>query len=125
MSNEIQTPLARLFEDEEKVRKYLLDITNNQIGAGDDPIGLLIASHAALLHNMKHDFGRGVEIGYKKAKAELEDEFDEGFESGYETAMEEVMGEEALESVLGSGWGEWPNDDDEEYPEPEVKTWVN
>lgn len=32
-------------EDEKRVADYLTVITNGQIGAGDDPIGFLIASH--------------------------------------------------------------------------------
>lgn len=34
--------------DERRVVEYILKITNNQIGAGNDPIGFLIASHAEL-----------------------------------------------------------------------------
>ncbi len=30
--------------------EYLLELTNGSIGAGDDPIGFLIASHNALVH---------------------------------------------------------------------------
>lgn len=33
---------------EKRVVEYLQDITDNQIGGGDDPIGFLIASHGAL-----------------------------------------------------------------------------
>lgn len=69
-----------------------------------------------------NEFQRGVEMGYQKARAEQEEVFDEGFEAGYESAMEEVMGEEAIESL---GIGEWPDDDNQEYPEPQPKTWVN
>lgn len=32
--------------DEQRVCEYLLQMTQNQIGCGDDPIGFLIASHA-------------------------------------------------------------------------------
>lgn len=34
--------------DELRVVEYLNRITNNEIGAGDDPIKFLIASHSAL-----------------------------------------------------------------------------
>jgi hypothetical protein len=34
--------------DEERVADYLIEITAGAIGAGDDPIGFLIASHASL-----------------------------------------------------------------------------
>lgn len=34
--------------DQQRVCKYLLEITDNQIGCGDDPIGFLIASHEVL-----------------------------------------------------------------------------
>lgn len=31
--------------EEQRVADYIAELTNNQIGAGDDPIGFLIASH--------------------------------------------------------------------------------
>jgi hypothetical protein len=33
-------------DDEKRVAKYIVEMTNNTAGAGDDPIGFLIASHA-------------------------------------------------------------------------------
>lgn len=35
--------------DEERVCDYLQRITASMVGCGDDPIGFLIASHAALV----------------------------------------------------------------------------
>lgn len=126
MSNQVNyEELARLVTAEDKVKKYLLAITNNQIGTGDDPIGFLIASHAALFENMKKDFGRGVEMGYRKAALKHNEIFDEGFETGYEEAMSEQTAEErACYSGGGeTGFGDWPDDDEEDYPN--TKTWVN
>ena len=40
--------LERLDGDLDRVKKYIVDLTG--IGYGDDPIGFLIASHAALVH---------------------------------------------------------------------------
>lgn len=34
--------------DQRRVCDYLQEITNGQIGCGDDPVGFLIASHASL-----------------------------------------------------------------------------
>jgi len=48
------TPDMRNFDekpytpDEQRVVKYLVELTNGTIGGGDDPIGFLIASHATL-----------------------------------------------------------------------------
>jgi hypothetical protein len=39
--------------DEARVCNYLLEITHNQVGCGDDPIGFLIASHRELNRQLK------------------------------------------------------------------------
>lgn len=39
---------------EKRVCEYLLEITNNQIGCGSDPIGFLIASHGAINRTRKN-----------------------------------------------------------------------
>ena len=41
--------------DEERVCEYLQKLTKNQIGCGDDPIGFLISSHAALAYSQQQD----------------------------------------------------------------------
>lgn len=41
-------------DDENRVCKYLLEITHDQIGCGADPIGFLIASHGAINHTQKN-----------------------------------------------------------------------
>ncbi len=38
--------------EEQRVVDYLLEITDNQIGAGDDPIGFLIASHSSIRNEL-------------------------------------------------------------------------
>lgn len=38
-------------KDEERVCKYLQRVMKNQIGCGDDPIGFLLASHAAFVYS--------------------------------------------------------------------------
>ncbi len=42
----------KLKQNEKKVIDYILKMTNNNIGAGDDPIGFLIASHAVILEKL-------------------------------------------------------------------------
>lgn len=42
---------AKPYTDAEKrVADYLTQLTDNQIGGGEDPIGFLMASHAYLVH---------------------------------------------------------------------------
>ncbi len=41
--------------DEQRVCEYLQQITDSQVGCGDDPIGFLLASHNYLRLNQKHD----------------------------------------------------------------------
>jgi hypothetical protein len=43
-----QQPTPAYTPDQQRVAQYLHELTKGQIGAGDDPIGFLIASHAAL-----------------------------------------------------------------------------
>jgi hypothetical protein len=56
--------------DEKRVCTFILEITNNAVGCGDDPIGFLIASYRAIMRERdqlrKHirernhsDFGTG------------------------------------------------------------------
>lgn len=45
--------LLRLRALEDEVKKYLLKITNNEIGYGENPIGFLIASHAAIKYDVE------------------------------------------------------------------------
>lgn len=44
--------MKRYSEDEQRVVDYLCDLTPD-IGAGEDPIGFLMASHAMLVHERK------------------------------------------------------------------------
>lgn len=39
--------------DEERVSDYIQEITNNQVGSGNDPIGFLIASHKHFVSECK------------------------------------------------------------------------
>lgn len=39
--------------DEQRVCDYIAAITKGQVGCGDDPIGFIIASHAALAQQLK------------------------------------------------------------------------
>lgn len=44
---------APYIPDEKRVVDYILQLTNDQIGGGNDPIGFLIASHGALAEKVK------------------------------------------------------------------------
>ncbi len=48
---EMLVELMRLQEAEQRVIDYLLEVFDNQIGAGDTPIDFLIASHRILRYN--------------------------------------------------------------------------
>lgn len=41
---------VRLKEAEERVQQYILELTNNNVGHGENPIDFLIASHRMLRH---------------------------------------------------------------------------
>lgn len=41
---------VRLKEAEERVQQYILELTNNNVGYGENPIDFLIASHRMLRH---------------------------------------------------------------------------
>ncbi len=56
-----QNPYSK---DEERVAKYLVDLTG--IGAGDDPIGFLISSHAFLSAERKENSFAGSFKGASK-----------------------------------------------------------
>lgn len=46
--------LARPYSpDEQRVCDYLQEVTDGSIGCGDDPIGFLIASHAAVVRELR------------------------------------------------------------------------
>ena len=47
--------LIRLQEAEERVQKYILELTDGNIGYGDNPIDFLIASHRMLVYKIKNE----------------------------------------------------------------------
>lgn len=53
MKEEDYMSYMRLKEAEERVKQYILELTDNNIGYGETPIDFLIASHRMLLHNME------------------------------------------------------------------------
>ena len=48
------TKYLRATPDQQRVADHLNEITKGQIGAGDDPIGFLMASHSVLALQRKH-----------------------------------------------------------------------
>lgn len=44
--------LARLRAAEQSARDYIAELTDDQIGSGDDPVGFLVASHRVLANKL-------------------------------------------------------------------------
>lgn len=53
MTSSRETGIVEYTADQKRVVDYTLKITEDQIGGGDDPVGFLIASHAALRQRVK------------------------------------------------------------------------
>ena len=49
----IRPPKPFYTPDQERVVEYILELTNDEIGAGDDPIGFILASHAHLREQLR------------------------------------------------------------------------
>jgi hypothetical protein len=96
----LESELERLKAKEQEVCKYIVDLTGGQIGCGEDPIGFLIASHAAISALLDGFRAAGIDR-YKKAlefyadesKWELVDEASVFGAQGYLTAQKALKGE--------------------------------
>ncbi len=63
------------YDDVDRIKKFLLDLTDHQIGYGDDPVGFLMSSYTYVVHERQELKAQNLRLSKALSKYLINDDY--------------------------------------------------